>query len=59
MAEILNSAIEMVVDCIGLERHPLSKREKYLGSAAVTLSLVIAALDWASVLSNHFYLNRR
>ncbi len=58
MVEILNSAIEAVVDRIGLERHPLSKRAKDLGSAAVTLSLVIAALAWVSVLSNHFYLNR-
>lgn len=54
MVEIINSAIEAVVDRIGLERHPLSKRAKDLGSAAVTLSLVIAALAWVSVLWNHF-----
>jgi len=54
LVEIINSAIEAVVDRIGLERHPLSKRAKDLGSAAVTLSLAIAALAWISVLSSHY-----
>lgn len=55
MVEVINSAIEAVVDRIGLERHPLSKRAKDLGSAAVALSLVIATLAWAAVLWNYFF----
>ncbi len=46
LVELINSAIEAVVDRIGLERHELSGRAKDLGSAAVTLSLIIAALVW-------------
>lgn len=46
IVELLNSAIEAVVDRIGLERHELSGRAKDIGSAAVTLALVIAALVW-------------
>ena len=46
IVELLNSAIEAVVDRIGLERHELSGRAKDIGSAAVTLSLVIACLVW-------------
>ncbi|GAA0296561.1 diacylglycerol kinase [Psychrosphaera haliotis] len=46
IVELLNSAIEAVVDRVGLERHELSGRAKDLGSAAVTLSLVIAGIVW-------------
>ncbi|MEO7031242.1 MAG: diacylglycerol kinase, partial [Herbaspirillum sp.] len=45
--ELLNSAIEAVVDRISLERHPLSKSAKDFGSAAVMLTLVLALLVWA------------
>ena len=55
LVEIINSAIEAVVDRISLERHPLSKRAKDLGSAAVALSIMIAALAWIVVLSNRYY----
>jgi len=48
IVELLNSAIEAVVDRIGLERHELSGRAKDIGSAAVTLSLVIATLVWVA-----------
>jgi diacylglycerol kinase (ATP) len=47
---LLNSAIEAIVDRIGLERHELSGRAKDIGSAAVTLSLAWAAIVWASLL---------
>ena len=47
---LLNSGIEAVVDRIGLERHPLSGMAKDLGSAAVTLSLVLAASVWGCIL---------
>jgi diacylglycerol kinase (ATP) len=50
VVEVINAAIEAVVDRISLERHPLSGRAKDLGSAAVMLSLAIAALVWALIL---------
>lgn len=55
IVELINSAIEAVVDRISLERHPLSKRAKDLGSAAVMLSTLIAAAAWTVVLFNRFY----
>ncbi len=45
--ELLNSAIEAVVDRISLEAHPLSGRAKDLGSAAVAVVLVVYKLLWA------------
>lgn len=52
--ELLNSAIEAVVDRIGLEQHDLSGRAKDLGSAAVLVTLIIALLVWVVVLWNYF-----
>ena len=46
IVELVNSAIEATVDRISLERHDLAKRAKDLGSAAVMLSIVNAALVW-------------
>jgi diacylglycerol kinase (ATP) len=48
--ELLNSAIEAVVDRIGSERHELSGRAKDIGSAAVLVALVNAAVVWLLVL---------
>ncbi len=50
LVEILNSAIEAVVDRFGDEMHPLSGRAKDMGSAAVFLAFVVAGLVWFSVL---------
>lgn len=50
VVELLNSAIEAAVDRISEERHPLAKRAKDLGSAAVMLSLGTAAAVWLLVL---------
>jgi diacylglycerol kinase (ATP) len=50
LTELLNSAVEAVVDRVGLERHELSGRAKDIGSAAVMLSLIMAALTWALIL---------
>jgi diacylglycerol kinase (ATP) len=50
IVELLNSAIEAAVDRISLDRHPLAKRAKDMGSAAVLLSLVNVALVWGCVL---------
>ena len=46
LTELLNSALEAVVDRIGPERHELSKRAKDMGSAAAFISMVTAALVW-------------
>ena len=50
LVELLNSAIEAVVDRFGGEQHPLSGRAKDIGSAAVLISILIAALVWLLVL---------
>ena len=49
LVEILNSALEAVVDRFGDETHPLSGRAKDMGSAAVFLAFVITGLVWFSV----------
>lgn len=54
IVEILNSAIEAVVDRIGTERHELSGRAKDMGSAAVLLAIIIALITWATLLWSHF-----
>ncbi|EAW39847.1 diacylglycerol kinase [marine gamma proteobacterium HTCC2080] len=50
IVEILNTAIETVVDRIGLEHHELSGLAKDLGSAAVLLALLLAAGVWLTFL---------
>jgi len=50
IVEILNSGLEAVVDKASPEKHELAKRAKDMGSAAVLLSLVNAAVIWACVL---------
>jgi diacylglycerol kinase (ATP) len=49
VTELVNSALEAVVDRIGPERHELSKRAKDMGSAAAFISMVTAALVWIIV----------
>ena len=51
VVELLNSAVEAAVDRISLEEHPLAKRAKDLGSAAVMLSLVTLGVVWLLVLA--------
>jgi diacylglycerol kinase (ATP) len=50
VVELVNSAIETVVDRIGSDLHELSGRAKDLGSAAVFCSIVVAATVWLLVL---------
>lgn len=50
LVELLNSAIEAVVDRISLERHPLSKNAKDMGSAAQTVALLMVGAVWVVVL---------
>ena len=49
IVELLNSAIEAVVDRIGSEHHALSGRAKDIGSAAVFISLLLAGLVWGLI----------
>ncbi|EMD9272608.1 diacylglycerol kinase [Cronobacter malonaticus] len=53
IVEILNSAIEAVVDRIGPEFHELSGRAKDMGSAAVLLSIILALIVWVTLLWQH------
>ena len=46
VVELLNTAVESVVDRVGTEWHALAKRAKDLGSAAVLLSLLLCACVW-------------
>jgi diacylglycerol kinase (ATP) len=50
IVELLNSSVEAAVDRVSLERHPLIKRAKDMGSAAVMIALVNVAIVWALVL---------
>ena len=50
IVEILSSAVEAVVDKASPEHHELAKRAKDMGSAAVLLSLLNAAVVWTCVL---------
>lgn len=47
LAELLNSAIEAVVDRISGERHPLSGQAKDIASAAVFLAMMLCLLTWS------------
>lgn len=50
IAELINSAIEAVVDRISDEIHPLSGRAKDIGSAAVFLALLLTIFTWCIIL---------
>lgn len=50
IVELLNSAVEAAIDRISLERHPLSKNAKDMGSAAQLMSLLIIGLVWLIIL---------
>lgn len=54
IVELLNSAVEAVVDRVSDERHELSKRAKDIGSAAVLLTLALAAAVWGLILVPHY-----
>jgi diacylglycerol kinase (ATP) len=55
VVELLNSAVEAVVDRIGIDRHKLSGRAKDMGSAAVFISLGMTILCWGLVIYENFY----
>ncbi|MBU2978193.1 diacylglycerol kinase [Alteromonas sp. C1M14] len=54
--EIINTAIEAVVDRISLDIHPLSGLAKDLGSAAVLLAIALCAIVWITVIIHHLLL---
>ena len=54
VVELINSAIEAVVDRIGSERHVLSGQAKDMGSAAVFISLFWVVLSWGLIGLNRF-----
>jgi diacylglycerol kinase (ATP) len=49
VVELLNTAIENVVDRIGDELHDLSGKAKDMGSAAVLVCLLMLAVAWLSI----------
>jgi len=51
IVELLNSSVEATVDRISHKHHKLSGRAKDMGSAAVTLAIVLAILTWVLVLT--------
>lgn len=55
IVELINSAIECVVDRIGTEHHELSGRAKDYGSAAVFLSILLAVILWIYLFACHFF----
>ena len=55
ITELLNSAVEAVVDRIGPERHELSKRAKDMGSAAAFIIMVTAAVVWGLIAYERFF----
>ncbi len=50
IVELLNSAVEAVVDRVGTEFHELAGRAKDIGSAAVMLSIMLAIATWLLIL---------
>ena len=50
VVELLNSAIETVVDIVSPEYHELAKRAKDLGSAAVLVSIVLVIVLWGGAI---------
>jgi len=54
ITELLNSAVEKVVDRISTEHHILSKQAKDLGSAAAAVSMLAAVIVWGLIAYEKF-----
>jgi diacylglycerol kinase (ATP) len=54
IVELLNSAVEAVVDRVGREHHKLSARAKDMGSAAVLIAFLLLLATWALILGERF-----
>lgn len=55
IVELMNSAVEAVVDRIGVEHHELSGRAKDIGSAAVLVALIFAGFIWLYIVGSHYW----
>ncbi|MDB5478192.1 MAG: dgkA [Alphaproteobacteria bacterium] len=53
--ETVNCSIEAVTDKASPERHPLAKKAKDMGSAAVFLARLFAIICWGVVIKSHFF----
>ena len=56
ITEVLNSAVEAVVDRVSEDHHKLAGRAKDMGSAAVFLSLTMTVVIWGVLLFDRFYI---
>jgi diacylglycerol kinase (ATP) len=56
ITELLNSAVESVVDRVGDEFNELAGRAKDQGSAAVFVSLALVVLVWGGIIAHNFVL---
>lgn len=54
IVELINSAVEAVVDRVGVEHHELSGRAKDIGSAAVMMTLLNVTSVWGFILYDRF-----
>lgn len=54
IVELLNTAVEAVVDRVGYDTHELSGKAKDVGSAAVFVSLLLVGLIWLVVIINRY-----
>ena len=54
IAEVINSAIERVVDLVTLEHHEMAGRAKDVGSAIVFLSIMVFVVVWLSSFALYF-----
>lgn len=55
IVELMNSAVEAVVDRIGVEHHELSGRAKDIGSAAVLVALIFAGFTWLYIVGSRYW----
>ncbi|MDR0477990.1 MAG: diacylglycerol kinase [Desulfobulbaceae bacterium] len=46
LSELVNSAIEAIVDMVSPDFHPLAKKAKDIGSAIVFIALIMALAAW-------------
>jgi len=53
--ETVNCSIEAVTDKASPERHPLAKKAKDMGSAAVLLARIFAITCWGVVIKSHYF----
>ncbi|ASW80930.1 diacylglycerol kinase [Vibrio anguillarum] len=55
IVELMNSAVEAVVDRVGSEWHELSGRAKDIASAAVLIALIFSAFTWMFILWPYYF----